>query len=132
MAPQARRKKPRANPTLNGLTAQQLFDLEDFDPLLEMIKLYRAQVTVRDKDGKIVLDEDGKPRKDFLLEPRLRVELLKAMPEFGRPKLRTQEVKETLDVNFQISINRFDKPDALPQVIEVPALSNGHATEPAA
>ena len=132
MAPQARRKKPRANPTLNGLTAQQLFDVEDFDPLLELIKLCRAQYTVRDEEGNILKDEDGKPRKDYVLEPKLRVEALKSMIEFGRPKLRTQEVKETLDVNFQISINRFDKPDELPEVIEVPAISNGHAPEPAA
>jgi len=111
-------ERPRAIPTLNGKTPQQICEELDFDPYIELIKLCKGKRTVRDKDGNACLDPNGKPEMVPLLEMRLQVEALKALIEFTRPKLRTQEVKEQIDVNFTVTINRFEDP----KVIQAPTI----------
>lgn len=89
---------------------REVFEAEGFDPLLELIRCCKARRTVRDKDGVPCRDSNGKIETLPLLEPRLFVEATKALIEFGYAKLRTQEVKEQLDVTFHWTINRFESP----------------------
>ncbi len=106
-------QRPRAEPTFDGLTVRQIFEREKFDPLLELIRCCKGRRTVRNAQGEPMLDENGKVETIPLLEPRLFVEACKAMIEFAYPKLRTQEIKEQLDVKFTVTINRFEEPKKL-------------------
>lgn len=105
------RRKPYhfKSPTHDGLTAAQICELEKFDPFVELIRACKAKRCVRNKKGEPILDENGKPIWEPLLEPRLFVEATKALAEFVRPKLRCAEVKETLDATFNIVVKTFEK-----------------------
>lgn len=102
--------KPRAIPTYKGLTPLAICELEHYDPFVAQIRLCKAVVTVRDKDGKPVIDpRTGEIETRPLLEPRLLIEANRSLMDFVRPRMRTQEVKEQLDVKFTVTIKNFVK-----------------------
>ena len=122
--PQKLSMKPRAIPTYKGLTPLQICEAEGYDPFVAQIKLCKMRVTVRDKDNKPLIDpKTGEPETRPFLEPRLLIEANRSLMDFVRPRMRTQEVKEQLDVNFTWTINRFEDRKEIPpteKVLEIP------------
>lgn len=112
-------ERPRGVPTLNGKTPLQICQEMQYDPLLEMIKMAKGRITVRDKDGTPLKDENGKWETKPLLTCREKIEVDRVLMEVCYPKLRTQEVKEQRDFNITLTINRFeDRPT--PKQIDAP------------
>lgn len=98
-------------PKLDRQGVEQICAELDCYPIAELVQMAMATAAVRDSSGRPVKDErTGKTEYKYVLEPRLRVEVLKALAEHIYPKLRTQEVKEQLDVKFTVTINRFEEP----------------------
>ena len=92
-----------------GLSLQQVFEQEEFDPLVELIQACKGRITAKDKDGNSVLNEDGRPIMEPLLPPRDYVMALKALCEFSIPKLRTQEVRGDGDEKTIVEIVSFSE-----------------------
>ncbi len=120
--------KPRKIPTYKGLTPLDICESEGYDPFVAQIRLAKALVVVRDKNGDPVIDpRTGEYETRPLLEPRLLIEANRSLMDFVRPRMRTQEVKEQLDVKFTVTINRFEDEkkviEAKP-VLELPNADN--------
>ena len=107
-----RKTFPKRPPTLNDLTAQKVFEIEKFDPLVELIRQCKATKMCRDKKGDPIPDKanPGEFLREPLLEPKILVHALLGMIPYGRPQLRCAEVREQLDATFNIVVKTFDKP----------------------
>lgn len=94
-----------------GLSLQEVFAQENFDPLVELIRACKGRITAKDKDGNTVLDADHRPIMEPLLPPRDYVMALKALCEFSIPKLRTQEVRGDGDDKVIVELITFADPN---------------------
>lgn len=89
------------------------------EPADELLRMVTEQVPLLDREGNIIMDEEGKPRMRHRLDDELRTNILLKLMEFRMPKLRGMEINGKMDVNHQVVIVRFGDAQMKPiQVLE--------------
>lgn len=104
-------------------TVQELLLKNDIDPLDEMIKMYQTELPWPvDGDGNELKDElrallnywepaiNEKGKKCLRLKTDKRIELMKELAQYVRPKLRGQEIRGTVDHTINVTIQTYDAP----------------------
>lgn len=65
---------------------------EGMDPAYEMVRIMKEQIPLRDRNGMMVLDENGEPVMVDRIEPEVKLRMLNEMLQYTQPKLKAIEV----------------------------------------
>lgn len=103
---------------LNLRAVSDVLEGYGLDPIEELAKVLTAKDVKRARDGSPVLDGDGKPLTEPVLDMDTRVKLLTELAQYTRPKLKSVEVvnktpeltDEQIDRRLQALVERNKKP----------------------
>lgn len=104
-------------------TLEELVAIHEHDPAEALFKLLTKDAPFPEDapdvaaslldSHEIYLNEKGVKR--LRLKTRLRIEINRELMQYFNPKLRGQEIRGTVDHNFNITIKTFEPPKSLPE-----------------
>ena len=65
---------------------------EGMDPAAEMVRILKAQIPLRDRQGMIVMDSDGNPVMQDVVDSDVKLRMLNELLQYTQPKLKAVEM----------------------------------------
>ena len=90
-----KRGRPREDGGMNLRAVADVLAAEGLDPTVEIVKILKAQKPVLTRSGTQVLDADGEPAMQDVLDGDTRARVLLELQQYVAPKLKAVEVKMT-------------------------------------